>query len=293
MPNGPSALSRALLNPPAPILFEPLLRAALLEDISHGGDLTTDAIVDADRPARAAIIARKDGVLAGIDIGTRVFALLDPHARVDVRVRDGVRINAGETAAHIECDARALLTGERTALNVICRLSGIATATRTLVDLVQPFGTKVIDTRKTTPGLRVLEKYAVRCGGGFNHRFGLDDAVLIKDNHLALAGSVRDAVDRVRAVCGHMVRIEVECDTTQQLEAALDCGVDAVLLDNMSEETLREGVRLAGGRALTEASGSITLERAISVARAGVDLISSGWLTHSAPALDLGLDVEL
>jgi nicotinate-nucleotide pyrophosphorylase (carboxylating) len=208
-------------------------------------------------------------------------------------VEDGANVQTGEAVATIVCTARALLTGERTALNLMCRLSGIATATRSLVDLVQPHPAQIVCTRKTTPGLRVLEKYAVRCGGGSNHRFGLDDAVLIKDNHLALAGSITAAVQSVRERAGHMVKVEIEVDTLEQLQQALELDIDAVLLDNMTPEQLTRAVRMVNGRAVTEASGSITPERIVAVAASGVDLISSGWITHSAPALDLGLDVEL
>lgn len=269
------------------------MRAALLEDIGHGGDLTTDAIVPPDARAKARIVARKAGVIAGLDAARLTFELLDPQARFDVEVRDGERIEAGQSAASVSCTARALLTGERTALNLLCRLSGIATATRSLVDLVAEYPAQVVCTRKTTPGLRVLEKYAVRCGGGGNHRFGLDDAVLIKDNHLALAGSIRAAVEAARARVGHMVKIEVEVDTLEQLREALELPIDAVLLDNMTPEQLEQAVALVNGRVLTEASGTITAGRIVAIARSGVDLISSGWITHSAPALDLGLDVEL
>jgi nicotinate-nucleotide pyrophosphorylase (carboxylating) len=275
------------------LLVEPIVRAALLEDIGHGADLTTDAIVSRDARARARIVARKAGVVAGLDAARLAFELLDPHTLFHVDVPDGVRIQPGETAATISCAARALLTGERTALNFVCRLSGIATATRSLVDLIADYPAQLIDTRKTTPGLRVLEKYAVRCGGGSNHRFGLDDAVLIKDNHLALAGSIQKAVEAVRARVGHMVKVEVEVDTLDQLREALETPIDAVLLDNMTPERLAEAVALVNGRVLTEASGTITAERIVAIARSGVDLISSGWITHSAPALDLGLDVEL
>jgi nicotinate-nucleotide pyrophosphorylase (carboxylating) len=269
------------------------VRAALLEDIGHGGDLTTDAIVAADVRAQARIVARKAGVVAGLDAASLAFGLLDPAAAVHVEVSDGERIAPGQTVARVECSARALLTGERTALNLLCRLSGIATATRSLVDLIADYPAQLVCTRKTTPGLRVLEKYAVRCGGGSNHRFGLDDAVLIKDNHLALAGSIPAAVEAVRHTVGHMVKIEVEVDTLDQLREALETRIDAVLLDNMTPEQLQQAVALAGGRVLTEASGTITAERIVPIARSGVDLISSGWITHSAPALDLGLDVEL
>jgi nicotinate-nucleotide pyrophosphorylase (carboxylating) len=275
------------------LLVEPIVRAALLEDVGHGGDLTTEAVVAADARAKAQIVARKAGVIAGLDAARLTFELLDPGAVFEVRVPDGERAAPGDCAATISCSARALLTGERTALNLLCRLSGIASATRSLVDLIADYPAQVVCTRKTTPGLRVLEKYAVRCGGGGNHRFGLDDAVLIKDNHLALAGSIRAAVDAARARVGHMVKIEVEVDTIEQLREALETPIDAVLLDNMTPEQLAQAVEIANGRVLTEASGTITAERIVAIARSGVDLISSGWITHSAPALDLGLDVEL
>ena len=277
---------------PHRLLLEPIVRAALLEDISHGGDLTTDAVVPAQLSGRGAIVARKAGVIAGTDAARLAFELLDPHATYTVEVPDGERVQPGEAIATIVCKARALLTGERAALNLLSRLSGIAGATRTLVDLVKGTRAHIVCTRKTTPGLRVLEKYAVRCGGGSNHRFGLDDAVLIKDNHLALAGSIAAAVAAVRANAGHMVKIEVEVDTMEQLREALELQIDAVLLDNMSPAELARAVELTDGRAITEASGTITPERVAEVARTGVDLISSGWLTHSAPALDLGLDIS-
>ncbi|HKU68594.1 MAG TPA: carboxylating nicotinate-nucleotide diphosphorylase [Candidatus Baltobacteraceae bacterium] len=282
-----------MASSPHRLVVEPIVRAALLEDIGHGSDLTTDAIVPEDARAKARIVARKAGVVAGLDAARLTFELLDPHAVFELEVPDGARVAPGESAAWISCSARALLTGERTALNLLCRLSGIATATRSLVDLITEYPAHVVCTRKTTPGLRVLEKYAVRCGGGSNHRFGLDDAVLIKDNHLALAGSIGAAVQAVRARAGHMVKIEVEVDTLDQLREALELPIDAVLLDNMTPEELTRAVALVNGRALTEASGTITTERVVAIARSGVDLISSGWITHSAPALDLGLDVEL
>lgn len=273
------------------MLVEPLVRSALLEDIGHGGDLTTDAIVPSDLRATARIVARKAGVSAGIDAALIAFTLLDSQAKIETHVRDGSRVQPGEAVATITCSARALLTGERTALNFMCRLSGIATATRALVDLIAEYRAQVVCTRKTTPGLRVLEKYAVRCGGGSNHRFGLDDAVLIKDNHLALAGSIREAVASVRKRAGHMVKVEVEVDTLDQLREALDTPIDAVLLDNMTPAQLAQAVELVAGRVITEASGTVTPERIVAIAQSGVDLISSGWITHSAPALDLGLDV--
>ncbi len=268
------------------------MRNALLEDIGHGGDLTTEAIVPSDLRATGRIVARTGGIVAGIDAARITFELLDPGAKIRNHVRDGDRVQPQQTISTISSSAQALLTGERTALNLMCRLSGIATATRRLVDLVAPYRAQIVCTRKTTPGLRALEKYAVRCGGGANHRFGLDDGVLIKDNHLALSGSIAAAVQSARERAGHMVKIEVEVDTLDQLAQALETRIDAVLLDNMPPERLAQAVRMIGGRAISEASGGISEESVASVAAAGVDLISSGWITHSAPALDLGLDVE-
>lgn len=274
-------------------LAEPLIRAALLEDIGHGGDLTTDAIVSPEQTASARIVTRRAGVIAGLPIVKQVFAQLDDRVELRASVTDGDRVDAGSFLALVRGGARAILTGERTALNFLCHLSGIATATRELVERVEGTRARVADTRKTTPGLRALEKYAVRCGGGSNHRFGLDDAVLIKDNHLALAGSVRAAVLAARARAGHMAKIEVEVDSLDQLREALEERIDAVLLDNMRPAQLAEAVRIVDGRVLTEASGGITRDTIAEVARSGVDLISVGALTHSAPALDIGLDVEL
>lgn len=281
-----------LLSGPGRLLIEPVVRRGLLEDIGHGGDLTTDALVDPQLRATGAIVARKDGVIAGVEAARLAFELLDPSTEFAVDVPDGSRAFAGQRVAGIRSSARALLTGERTALNILARLCGIASATRLLVDAVGAHRAAIVCTRKTTPGLRVLEKYAVRCGGGANHRFGLDDGVLIKDNHLALAPSIAGAIEAVRRRAGHMVKIEVEVDTLEQLAEVLQTPADAVLLDNMSLEELRQGVDLVDGRMLTEASGTITVERVPAMAATGVDLISSGWITHSAPALDLGLDVE-
>ena len=270
------------------------MRAALLEDLAHGGDLTTEAIVPPELRARARIVAREAGVIAGLDPALLAFELLAPGAtNATILVDDGSWTNEGAVVAELEGPARALLTGERTMLNLLCRLSGIATATRALVDAVAGTRARVVDTRKTTPGLRVLEKYAVRCGGGGNHRFGLDDAILIKDNHLALAGSIHEAVARARERAGHTVKIEVEVDTLEQLREALREPVDAVLLDNMTPAMLAEAVRITGGSVLTEASGGVRPETIAAIAAAGVDLISVGRLTHSAAALDLGLDIAL
>jgi nicotinate-nucleotide pyrophosphorylase (carboxylating) len=274
-----------------PLLYEPLVRRALEEDLGRAGDLTSDSILPPDLRAEAAVVARKAGRIAGLTAATSAFRLLDPSVELELRSADGRDAAAGEILAVVRGPARSILSAERTALNLLGRLCGVATATRDLVALVEPHGARIVCTRKTTPGLRALEKYAVRAGGGSNHRFGLDDAVLIKDNHVALAGGIRPAVERARAWVGHLVKIEVEVDSLDQLREALDLGVDVVLLDNMSLDILREAVRLAKGKALTEASGGITLQTAPAIAATGVDMISVGWLTHSSPALDVALDV--
>jgi nicotinate-nucleotide pyrophosphorylase (carboxylating) len=273
------------------ILIEPIVRAALLEDLGRAGDITSDAVVPAEARIDAVVGARQPGVLAGLEAGLLAFELLDPGLRIERLCHDGDRIARGQTVARFEGNARAVLAAERTALNLICRMSGVATATSSLVDAVSEYKARIVCTRKTTPGLRILEKEAVRLGGGANHRFGLDDAMLIKDNHVAMAGGVGAALDRARAHAGHLVKIELEVDTLDQLAEALDHGVDAVLLDNMDPPTLRRAVAMVAGRAVTEASGRITRESAPEIAAAGVDLISSGWITHSAPILDLGLDI--
>jgi nicotinate-nucleotide pyrophosphorylase (carboxylating) len=279
--------------PVAPLptfLIEPLVRAALLEDLGRAGDITTDAIVAADAGARTALVARRPGLIAGVDLALLAFRLADPAIAPDVQRRDGSRIEPGETIATLTGPTRGLLTAERTALNFLCHLSGIATATAAVVEAVRGTRARIACTRKTLPGLRAVQKYAVRVGGGSNHRFGLDDAVLIKDNHIAAAGGIGPAVERVRAAVGHLVKVEVEVDTLAQLDEALSAGVDAVLLDNMRVDELRAAVAVVGGRAITEASGRITPETAPAVAATGVDLISIGWLTHSVTALDIGLD---
>jgi len=274
-----------------PLTVEPIVRAALAEDLGRAGDITTDSIIPADAVATARIAARKDGRVAGLEAALIAFRLLDPGMSVTVERADGDDVPPGGTIATLTGKARALLTAERTALNLMGRLSGIATATRALVREVEGTKTRIVCTRKTTPGLRVLEKHAVKLGGGFNHRFGLDDAVLIKDNHIAVAGGVRPAVERVRAAIGHMVKVEVEVDTLDQLDELLGLPVDVVLLDNMDPNTLRRAVRMVDGRLLTEASGNVTLATVRAIAETGVDMISCGWLTHSAPNLDLGLDM--
>ncbi len=282
-----------MIVPPLPrVMLEPLVRAALLEDLGRAGDLTTDAIVPPGQRARMTIRARQPGIVAGMDLAHLAFTLSEPAIILRVDKPDGSRLEPGDVVGTLEGPARGLLTAERTALNFLCHLSGIASVTRAIVDSVKPHKAKIVDTRKTTPGLRAIEKYAVRVGGGGNHRFGLDDAVLIKDNHVAVAGGIRPAIERAKAGVGHLVKIEVEVDTLAQLEEALAVGIDAVLLDNMAPAMLREAVAMVAGRATTEASGRVTLETAPAIAASGVDLISVGWVTHSAPVLDLGLDFE-
>lgn len=272
------------------LVVEPLVRAALLEDLGRAGDLTTDAILPADRRAEVALVAREPGVVAGLVCAELAWQLVDPRVGVDVEVPDGARVEPGTVIATVAGPARALLTGERVALNFLGHLSGVATGTATISDAIAHTRAKVCDTRKTIPGLRALQKYAVVAGGGVNHRFGLDDAVLIKDNHIAIAGGIAAAVTRARAHLGHLVKVEVEVDSLAQLAELLEVGADAVLLDNMAPPVLAEAVDLVAGRMITEASGRITPQTAVPVAEAGVDLISVGWLTHSARVLDIGLD---
>ncbi|WP_027132893.1 carboxylating nicotinate-nucleotide diphosphorylase [Geminicoccus roseus] len=273
------------------ILVEPIIRAALLEDLGRAGDITTMAVVPAEAPMRCRLAARQPGRLAGIEVAAQTFRLLDPSIRIETLRSDGDAVAAGDAVLELSGRARSILTGERTALNLASRLSGIATATAAMVEAARPHPARITCTRKTTPGLRALEKQAVRAGGGVNHRFGLDDAILIKDNHIAIAGGIMTAIERAKAAAGHLVKIEVEVDTLDQLREAMQVGVDAVLLDNMDPATLAEAVRIVAGRAVTEASGRVNAQTVGAIAASGVDLISVGWLTHSAPILDLGLDV--
>jgi nicotinate-nucleotide pyrophosphorylase (carboxylating) len=275
-----------------PILYEPLIREALREDLGRAGDLTSDAILPAHLQATAQVVARSAGRVAGLPAALSAFRLLDPALEIETSAADGEDVKAGTVLATVRGCARSILSAERTALNLLGRLCGIATATRDMQALVAPHGAHIVCTRKTTPGLRALEKYAVRCGGGQNHRFGLDDAVLIKDNHVALAGGIRPAIERARQHVGHLVKIEIEVDSLDQLQEALDLKADVVLLDNMPLETLKEAVKMAKGRAITEASGGINPKTAAGIAATGVDLLSMGWLTHSAPSLDVALDME-
>ncbi len=279
------------MNSPSPLVFDPLIRTALAEDLGLAGDITTDAIVPSNTRAAAAVVARKGGRMSGGAVAARVFELLDPLLEVEAVIADGDDFREGAELLRLRGPARAVLTGERTALNLLGRLCGVATLTRAYVEAVKGTGAVVVCTRKTTAGLRALEKYAVRCGGGSNHRFGLDDAVLIKDNHIAVAGSVAAAVAAARRAVGHLVKVELEVDTLAQLDEGLAAGVDALLLDNMDLETLREAVARVGGRCTTEASGGIDLTTAAPVAGTGVDLLSIGALTHSAPWLDVGLEI--
>ena len=272
------------------LVIEPLVRAALLEDLGRAGDITTDAIVPTQAHAETALVARQAGVVAGLDLALLAFKLVDPAIIASVQRPDCARLAPGDVIATVVGPARGILTAERVALNFLCHLSGIATATAAIVEAVRGHRARITCTRKTTPGLRAVQKYAVRVGGGANHRFGLDDAVLINDNHIAAAGGIRPAVERVRASIGHLVKVEVEVDTLVQLEEALAVGVHAVLLDNMQPEELRRAVAMVDGRAITEASGGVTPTTAPSIAATGIDLISIGWLTHSVTALDIGLD---
>ena len=277
--------------PLSPLMVQRAVREALNEDLGRAGDITTDSIIPGDATISAAIVARVPGWIAGLDFAVETFRKLDPDVNIDLLCKDGDNIDTGQTILKVQGQARAVLTGERVALNFVGHLSGIATATRAIVDVISGTSARITCTRKTTPGLRAIEKYAVRAGGGYNHRFGLDDGILIKDNHIAVAGGIAAALARVRANAGHMVKIEIEVDTLEQLKEALAAGADAVLLDNMDPATLKQAVAMIDGRAIAEASGRITIDTARIVADTGVDIISVGWLTHSAAALDVGLDI--
>ena len=274
-----------------PLLYRPVIARALQEDLGLAGDITTAAVIPAEARIEARLSARQAGRIAGLAVALEVFRTLDPEVAGEPLKAEGSDVAAGTPLATLRGPARPILTGERTALNILTHLSGIATATRRAVAAVGPHPTRVACTRKTTPGLRSLEKYAVRVGGGLNHRFGLHDGVLIKDNHIAAAGGLRRTVEGARAALGPMVKIEVEVDTLDQLQEAMAAGADAVLLDNMAPDVLRDAVSLVDGRAVTEASGGIRPETIGAYAATGVDIVSLGWLTHSAASLDIGLDV--
>lgn len=277
-------------RPPPVLLVEPSVRAALEEDLGRAGDITSQLTIPADKIASARLTARKPGHIAGLICAHAAFRLVDPALKLGVAVPDGSEAAAGATLATVTGSARSILTAERVALNFLGPLSGTATATAALVKAVEGTAARIVCTRKTLPGLRALQKYAVRCGGGFNHRFGLDDAAMIKDNHVQAAGGIKPAIERLRAGLGHMVRIELEVDRLAQLEEALALGVDTILLDNMNLGDLRRAVAMAQGKAVLEASGNVTLESVRAIAETGVNYISSGAITHSAPNLDIGLD---
>lgn len=281
-------MTTAFLNP---LLVQDSVRAALIEDLGRVGDITTLATIPAGRMATAVIAARKPGIVAGLPLAREAFRQFDPSVTFDALVEDGDALVPGAVVAKISGAARSILSSERIALNYLGRLSGIATLTARYVDEVAHTAARIVDTRKTTPGLRAFEKYAVRCGGGMNHRYGLDDAILIKDNHIAVAGGIKAALTAAKSVAGHLVKIEIEVDSLSQLEEVLAEGADVVLLDNMGPDQLRQAVAMAGGRVKTEASGGVNLDTVRSIAESGVDMISIGALTHSASVLDLGLDV--
>ena len=272
-------------------LWESIIKRDLEIDLGRAGDLTTDATIPADARTNASVIARAGGRIAGIQIACAAFTMLDPQVDVTLHCDDGDDAERGTVLATVSGPARPVLTAERTALNMLGHLSGIATATCDVVRLVKGTGVRIAETRKTTPGLRVLEKYAVRCGGGSNHRYGLDDAAMIKDNHIAVAGNIGSAIEAVRRNVGHLVSIEIEVDNLDQLEEVMQHQIDVVLLDNMTTDELLAAVAMIDGRAIAEASGGITPDTARAIAETGVDVLSMGWLTHSAPNLDVALDI--
>jgi nicotinate-nucleotide pyrophosphorylase (carboxylating) len=290
-------MTDALLCPDAflsPLAIDEAVDRALAEDLGRAGDVTSVATVPEGTRGRAVMAAREAGVIAGMPVAAAVFRRLDPTIEIAAHVRDGAKVAAKTALLTVAGDARALLAAERTALNFVGHLSGIASAAAEFVRRIAHTRARVCCTRKTTPGLRALQKYAVRCGGGFNHRFGLDDAILIKDNHIAVAGGVRAVLARAKACAGHLVKVEIEVDTLDQLREVLDVGLaDAVLLDNMDPATLKQAVAMAAGRLTLEASGGITLATAAAIAESGVDYLSSGAITHSSPNLDIGLDIEM
>jgi len=286
----------SLLYPEAflsPLAIDEAVHRALDEDLGRAGDVTSLATVPETTPARAIMVARQAGVIAGLPLAVATFQKLSPEVRIEPHVRDGARVEKGKKVMTIAGPARAVITGERTALNFVGRLSGVATLTADYVRHTAGTNMRICCTRKTTPGLRALETYAIRCGGGFNHRFGLDDAILIKDNHIAVAGGITAVLERARASTGHLVKVEIEVDTLDQLREVLDTGLaDVVLLDNMDTATLKQAVKLADGRVVLEASGGLTFASIAEIAATGVDYASSGTLTHSAPNFDVALDIE-
>jgi nicotinate-nucleotide pyrophosphorylase (carboxylating) len=275
------------------LLIDDAVRAALDEDLGRAGDITTQATIPESARARALIVAREAGVIAGSDIAIAAFRMMESSVRFDTHLKDGTLIAPGMVALAVEGPARAILSAERVALNFMGRLSGIASMTAQYVKAVSHTKARIVCTRKTTPNLRAFEKYAVRCGGGSNHRFGLDDAILIKDNHIAVAGGVENALRAAKSFAGHLVKIEIEVDTLDQLDDVIKEGADVVLLDNMKPDQLKEAVQRVNGRMLTEASGGVNLSTVSAIAESGVDMISVGALTHSVKVLDLGLDISI
>ncbi len=272
------------------IAIDDMVAVALREDLGRGGDITSQSLIPENQPWKAQLVARQDGVVAGLAFAASAFRQMDPEIHFTPANKDGSIIVAGDVLAYVSGLAVPMLAAERTALNFMSHLCGIATLTHQYVKAVEPYDTKICCTRKTTPGLRIAEKYAIRAGGGRNHRFGLDDAVLIKDNHIAVVGDIREAINRARASVGHMVKIEVEVDSIEQLKTILDMSIDAVLLDNMAPVVMAQAVQLIAGKFVTEASGGVCLKTVHDVASTGVDMISVGALTHSAPHVDLALD---
>lgn len=279
-----------MIQPLPDLLIEPTVRAALAEDLGRAGDITAQACIDADAMMSVVFATRQSGVVAGLACARLAILALDPRASFEAVVEDGASVEAGAILAKVTGNARAILSAERTALNLMGRLSGVATLTRAYVDQTQGTAARIVDTRKTTPGLRHLEKYAVRCGGGVNHRFGLDDAILIKDNHVAACGGVANALKRARAFAGHLTKVELEVDSLEQLAQALPHGADVIMLDNFSPDDLKKAVAMAGDKVVLEASGGVNLQTVRAIAQSGVQVISVGALTHSAPVLDIGLD---
>ena len=281
-----------MIQPLPDLIIEPIVRAALVEDLGRAGDITSLACIDADARLSARFAGRQAGVVAGLACARLAILALDPAARFETLVQDGDVLAPGAVLARVDANARALLSAERVALNLLGRLSGVASLTAAYVAAVAGTSARIVDTRKTTPGLRALEKYAVRCGGGVNHRFGLDDAILIKDNHVAACGGVGEAIRRARAAAGHLVKVEAEVDSLAQLDEALAERPDVIMLDNFTLDDLREAVARAKGQVVLEASGGVNLTTVRAIAETGVDVISVGALTHSAPVLDIGLDAD-
>jgi nicotinate-nucleotide pyrophosphorylase (carboxylating) len=275
-----------------PLLVRQFLQQALIEDIGSR-DITSELIFKSDTQIKARLLAKKEGRIAGLPVAKEAFRLIDPNIQFESYIQDGADIQKGDTLAYITGGARSILSVERVALNLIQRMSGIATAARDICHIVADLDVSITDTRKTVPGLRLFDKYAVAVGGGINHRFGLYDAVMIKDNHIAAAGSLAAAVQKIKSGVGHLVKIEVEADTLEQVREAMDTGVDVILFDNMTPSMIKEAVKIVAGQAITEASGGITADNVREYAETGINLISIGWLTHSVKALDISLDIDL